>query len=40
MNYKNIERKVIITTKDTTQVIFTNYSIFKENIQQVFRDIE
>jgi hypothetical protein len=40
MNHKTIERKVITITRDTTQVIFTNYNIFKKNIQQVFRDIE
>jgi hypothetical protein len=33
MNYKTIERKVIIIARDTTQAIFTNYNIFKENIQ-------
>jgi hypothetical protein len=40
MNYKNIKRKVTIATRDTTQVIFTDYNIFKENIRQVFGDIE
>jgi hypothetical protein len=40
MNYKNIKRKVIITTRDTTQVMFTSYNTFKENIRQVFGDIE
>jgi hypothetical protein len=40
MNYKNIKGKVIITARDTTQAIFTNYNTFKENIQQVFGDIE
>jgi hypothetical protein len=40
MNYKNIEGRVTIITRDTTQVIFTNYNTFKENIQQVFGDIK
>jgi hypothetical protein len=40
MIYKTIKGKVIIITKDITQSIFTNYNIFKENIRQVFRDIE
>jgi hypothetical protein len=40
MIYKKIEGKVIIITRDTTQSMFINYNIFKENIQQVFRDIE
>jgi hypothetical protein len=40
MNHKNIKRKVIIAARDTTQAMFTNYNIFKENIQQVFGDIE
>jgi hypothetical protein len=40
MNYKTIKRKIIIITRDTTQVIFTNYNMFKENIRQVFGDIK
>jgi hypothetical protein len=40
MNHKTIEGKVITTARDTTQAIFTNYNTFKENIRQVFRDIE
>jgi hypothetical protein len=40
MNHKIIERKVTTATRDATQNIFTNYNIFKENIQQVFGDIE
>jgi hypothetical protein len=40
MNYKNIKRRVITAARDTTQAIFTNYNMFKENIQQVFRDIK
>jgi Domain of unknown function (DUF4939) len=40
MNYKNIKERVITTARDTTQTIFTDYSMFKENIRQVFRDIE
>jgi hypothetical protein len=40
MNYKIIKRKIIITTRDIIQAIFTNYNTFKENIQQVFGDIE
>jgi hypothetical protein len=40
MNHKIIERKVIIITRDTTQIIFINYNTFKENIRQVFGDIE
>jgi hypothetical protein len=40
MNHKTIKGKVIIITRDTTQVMFTNYNTFKENIQQVFGDIE
>jgi Domain of unknown function (DUF4939) len=33
MNHKNIERRVTTTARDTTQTIFTNYNIFKENIR-------
>jgi hypothetical protein len=40
MNHKIIKGKVITTTRDTTQAMFTNYNTFKENIRQVFRDIE
>jgi hypothetical protein len=40
MNHKTIKRKVTTATRDTTQVIFINYNIFKENIQQVFGDIK
>jgi hypothetical protein len=40
MIYKTIERKVITTARDITQNMFTNYNTFKENIQQVFGDIE
>jgi hypothetical protein len=40
MNHKIIERKVITAIRDVTQNIFTNYNIFKENIRQVFGDIE
>jgi hypothetical protein len=40
MIYKIIERKVITITRDITQSIFTNYNTFKENIRQVFGDIE
>jgi hypothetical protein len=40
MNHKNIKKRVIIITRDTTQVIFTDYNIFKKNIRQVFGDIE
>jgi hypothetical protein len=40
INHKNIKGKVTTTARDTTQVIFTNYNTFKENIRQVFRDIE
>jgi hypothetical protein len=40
MNYKNIERRVTTTARDTTQVMFIDYSMFKENIRQVFGDIE
>jgi hypothetical protein len=40
MNYKSIEGRVITAARDATQVMFTDYSTFKENIRQVFRDIE
>jgi hypothetical protein len=40
MNHKSIKRKVITIARDTTQAIFTDYSIFKKNIRQVFGDIE
>jgi hypothetical protein len=40
MNYKTIKGKVIITARDTTQTMFTNYNMFKKNIRQVFGDIE
>jgi hypothetical protein len=40
MNHKNIKKRVTTTARDTTQVIFTDYSMFKENIRQVFGDIE
>jgi hypothetical protein len=40
INHKIIKRKVTIITRDITQNIFTNYNTFKENIRQVFRDIE
>jgi hypothetical protein len=40
MNHKIIKRKIITAIRDTTQAMFTNYNIFKENIRQVFRDIE
>jgi hypothetical protein len=40
MNHEIIERKVTIITRDITQNIFINYNTFKENIRQVFRDIE
>jgi hypothetical protein len=40
MNYKNIKGKIITIARDTTQVIFINYNTFKENIRQVFGDIE
>jgi hypothetical protein len=40
MNHKNIKGRVITITRDTTQAIFTNYDMFKENIRQVFGDIE
>jgi hypothetical protein len=40
MNYKIIKRKVTTIARDTTQAMFTNYNMFKKNIQQVFRDIE
>jgi hypothetical protein len=40
MNYKNIEGRVIIIARDTTQAMFTDYGMFKENIWQVFGDIE
>jgi hypothetical protein len=40
MNHKNIKGKVITITRDMTQVMFTNYNTFKENIRQVFGDIE
>jgi hypothetical protein len=40
MNHKNIEGRVIIITRDMTQAIFTDYNTFKENIRQVFGDIE
>jgi hypothetical protein len=33
MNYKTIEGKVITAARDTTQVMFTNYNMFKENIR-------
>jgi hypothetical protein len=33
MNYKTIEGKITTITRDITQVIFTNYNTFKENIQ-------
>jgi hypothetical protein len=40
MNHKTIEGKVITTARDTTQIMFTNYNMFKKNIRQVFRDIK
>jgi hypothetical protein len=40
MNHKTIEGKVITAARDTTQAMFTNYDTLKENIQQVFGDIE
>jgi hypothetical protein len=40
MNHKSIKKKVIIVARDTTQAMFTNYNTFKENIRQVFGDIE
>jgi hypothetical protein len=33
MNYKTIKGKVITIARDTTQVMFTNYNTFKENIR-------
>jgi hypothetical protein len=33
MNYKTIKGKVITAARDTTQTMFTNYNIFKENIR-------
>jgi hypothetical protein len=30
MNHKTIEGKVITATRDMTQIIFTNYNIFKK----------
>jgi hypothetical protein len=33
MNHKIIKGKVTIITRDITQVIFTSYNTFKENIQ-------
>jgi hypothetical protein len=40
INHKTIKGKVITITRDTTQAMFTNYNTFKENIRQVFGDIE
>jgi hypothetical protein len=40
MNHKTIKGKITTATRDITQTIFTDYSTFKENIQQVFGDIE
>jgi hypothetical protein len=40
MNHKSIKGRIITIARDTTQAIFTNYNIFKENIQQVFGDIK
>jgi hypothetical protein len=40
MNHKTIEGKVITVIRDITQNMFTNYNTFKENIRQVFGDIE
>jgi hypothetical protein len=40
MNHKIIKGKVITATRDATQAMFTNYDIFKENIRQIFRNIE
>jgi hypothetical protein len=40
MNHKTIEGKVITATRNATQNMFTNYNTFKENIRQIFRDIE
>jgi hypothetical protein len=40
MNHKTIKGKVITIARDITQTMFTNYNTFKENIRQVFRDIE
>jgi hypothetical protein len=33
INHKNIKGRVIIIARDTTQIMFTNYDTFKENIQ-------
>jgi hypothetical protein len=33
MNHKNIKREVTTIARDTTQVMFTNYNMFKENIR-------
>jgi hypothetical protein len=40
MNHKNIKGRVTTIARDTTQAIFTNYDTFKENIRQIFGDIE
>jgi hypothetical protein len=40
MVYKNNNRQVNILARQPTQNIFTSYRIFKDNIQQVFGDIE
>jgi hypothetical protein len=40
MNYKNIEGRITTIARDTTQAMFIDYNTFKENIRQVFGDIE
>jgi hypothetical protein len=38
--YKNNNRQINILAREPTQRIFISYKTFKDNIQQVFGDIE
>jgi hypothetical protein len=40
MAYKNSDRQVNTLARKPTQDIFTSYRAFKDNMQQVFGDIE